>query len=72
MKKAGFIVAVVLFLASCKKDYTCTCTVPASGSQPEATYIYQLDDKKKKDAKAACRAAEDIWALAGGTCEIKK
>jgi hypothetical protein len=33
MKKVLLAVAVVAFLASCKKDYTCTC-VDTSGVEP--------------------------------------
>jgi hypothetical protein len=55
----------VAALTSCKKDYTCTCTVDGE------TYTYELKDVKKKDAKDACDAAGSLWILAGGTCDFK-
>lgn len=65
MKKVLAIAVLGVFvLASCKKDYTCTCT--ADGE----TYKYELKDVKKKDAKDACDAAGSLWILAGGTCSI--
>jgi hypothetical protein len=73
MKKITFlaIVAVAATLGSCKKDYSCECTVPASGSTPAQTYTYELKDVKKKDAKDACNSAGNVWILVGGTCAIK-
>jgi len=69
MKKTLLIAAVAgLAMASCKKDYTCTCTVPASGSDPAETYTYELKDVKKKDAKDACNQVGALWILGGGTC----
>jgi hypothetical protein len=73
MKKIILLAAAYsLCFASCKKDYTCTCTVPASGSQPEAKYTYELKEVKKSRAKNACKIAGDNWSLAGGTCELSK
>lgn len=67
MKKVFGIAALlsVFALGSCKKDYTCTCTV--SG----ATYTYQLNDVKKSDAKDACNTVGAAWITAGGTCDFE-
>jgi hypothetical protein len=73
MKKIILLASITgLCFASCKKDYTCTCTVPASGSQPEARYTYELKEIKKSSAKSACKIANDNWSLAGGSCELSK
>jgi hypothetical protein len=72
MKKYFLLVALASYFAACKKDYTCTCKVPASGTQPEQTSTYELKEVKKSNAKNSCRIANDNWALAGGSCELKK
>jgi hypothetical protein len=54
----------VFSLASCAKDYTCTCT-SNTGYSSSVTY-----HAKKKDAEAACNTS----ASSGGvtyTCSIK-
>jgi hypothetical protein len=64
MKKIVTIVAVALFgalvLPSCKKDYTCTCTI---GGQ---TFPNEMKNVKKSDAKAAC----DALNIAGANCTL--
>ncbi|MES2762169.1 MAG: hypothetical protein V4677_08180, partial [Bacteroidota bacterium] len=63
----------VIFFASCKKDYTCVCTVPSNSSSAYAgmSYTYDLGKIKKKDAKNSCEAAGSQWITLGGTCEEK-
>lgn len=54
MKKVLFIsIVAVASLASCKKDYTCTCTQTANGvvGTPQVT---TYTEAKKADARAAC------------------
>lgn len=57
MKKIIGFTTLVLFatsFTSCKKDYNCTCT---TGTGTTATsYSMILENYKKKDAVAACRA----------------
>lgn len=68
MKKIVTIAAVALFgailLPSCKKDYTCTCTI-AGQTQP-----YPYNKTSKKDAKAACDALNTTASIAGGSCSL--
>ncbi|MFD1553919.1 hypothetical protein DNU06_14055 [Putridiphycobacter roseus] len=65
MKKVILIAAVsMLALASCKKDYTCECTIDSE------VYTYELKDVKKSDAKDACDAVGASWILAGGSCDF--
>ncbi len=72
MKKVLLVAVIAGFaMTSCKKNYTCTCNVPASGGSAAATYTYELKKVKKKDAKASCNAAGSVWILAGGTCDFK-
>lgn len=63
MKKLIFPAAmlVIVGLASCKKDYTCTCTSNdgAGGTYTSSVTIHAT----KKDAKAAC----DASATSGAT-----
>lgn len=66
MKKVLAAVAVVAFLASCKKDYTCECTY--SNSILNTKYEYK--DMKKKDAEEACDAWDSAAGLVGGSCEL--
>ncbi len=69
MKKALLIGSLGVFgvmaLASCKKDYTCDCTI---GGQTSSS---QIKDAKKKDAEKACDALSVTAAIVGGTCTLK-
>jgi hypothetical protein len=61
----------VLSFASCKKDYTCTCTVTSGGSTTSGkTTIHE----SKKDAEEACNAGDASYSSAGVTittsCEL--
>jgi len=73
MKKSIFVFAGVamLALASCKKDYTCECTVTANGIS--IPYTAEFKDAKKKDAKEACDALQTTYSAGGATasCTLK-
>lgn len=60
----------MLSLASCKKDYTCTCTTTGGVSGSGSITIHGT----KKDAKAACDAYDSSSSIGGTTyttaCEI--
>ena len=64
------IVACAFSLASCKKDYTCTCTYTPTGGTA-TTYTYEMKDVKKKDAKSTCNSLGATWIVAGGSCDFK-
>ena len=64
MKKVLLAVAVVAFFASCKKDYTCECTVDLLGVKTTSSTTLNAT---KSDAKEACEAGNQT----GVTCEIK-
>lgn len=57
----------VIALSSCKKDWTCTCTVNGV-TGTAATY----KDTKKSDAKASCDSVESLSKLidASASCSI--
>ena len=59
-----------ILLAACKKDRTCTCTVPANGSITEQKYTYTIKDSKKSKAKNACKAADEYYSLSAGSCKL--
>ncbi|MDZ4844242.1 MAG: hypothetical protein SH857_01690 [Chitinophagales bacterium] len=67
MKKLVPVVALfaVLSLASCKKDYVCSCTV--LGITTKTT----IPDTKKGDAEDACDASDTAAQVAGGSCELE-
>jgi len=66
MKKLLLMAAVAgLFtVTSCKKDYTCNCTV---GSTTTPTTI---ENVSKADAEAACDALDAINQIVGGSCAL--
>ena len=67
MKKVLLLVAVLsaMSFASCKKDYTCTCTFPNGGGSGSVT----IHDTKKK-ATSTCNG--DVTTINGvsSTCSI--
>jgi len=68
MKKTFAILAVVALFASttsCKKDYTCTCTV--SGLDD---VVIPLNDYKKGDAETACELSDASYQILGGSCAL--
>lgn len=65
MKKVLLLSAVVavVALSSCKKNYTCTCTI--SGQSTSVT----IHDTKSK-ATTACDADNTAAQSAGGSCSL--
>jgi hypothetical protein len=53
---------VTLSMSSCKKDWTCTCTLLG------ATSAIPINDATKSDAEDACSALE----ILGNSCELAK
>lgn len=69
MKKFIAIAALgVLTLASCKKDYTCTCTATSGGVSISSSVV--INDTKSK-AEDACTAKATNTGGATTTCSIK-
>lgn len=66
MKKMLFIAIIaVAGLTSCKKDYTCSCTV--SGT---ALPVIPLNNSSKSDAESTCDLARSTYQMAdpAATC----
>ncbi|MGN6478344.1 MAG: hypothetical protein ACTHKV_14065 [Flavipsychrobacter sp.] len=66
MKKIAPLAAALLLtfaFTSCKKDYTCTCTVSAGGITSTATPATIHDTKKK--AKDACEKDNGTQTING-------
>lgn len=71
MKKVLFVGALALVsLASCKKDYTCSC----SGTDiPENWKKFEYSKMKKGDAEDACASQQTVLKNAGisdASCSI--
>ena len=67
-KIASFGIGVFLLttFASCKKNYTCTCTFPnASVGTTKTTF-----KAKKDDAEASCAALNTNAQTIGGACAL--
>jgi hypothetical protein len=69
MKKVFFVASLsLIFLASCSKDYTCTCSTTVMGETVSSSTTV---NGTKKDVKEACDAGD---SSAGGItvdCEIQ-
>lgn len=71
MKKSiligGLAMFAVVALASCKKDYTCNCTVNGN------PVTLQIKDAKKKDAQESCDESEKTYSQAGtASCTLNE
>ncbi len=65
-------VAASLF-TSCKKDYTCTCTMTNTimGSTTTNSQAYPIKDASKGDAKKACDDMTTAFTLGTTTASCK-
>ena len=60
--KLAIIVVAVISFASCKKNYTCTCTTTDPFFNPPAVYVTTTTAKSNAtDAKAWCAATESTY-----------
>ncbi|HNR85502.1 MAG TPA: hypothetical protein PKN22_11300 [Taishania sp.] len=57
MKKVLFAGLAILALASCKKDWTCTCQYEGNASS------YQIVNRTKKDAKQICTGSVSVGLI---------
>jgi hypothetical protein len=56
--------AAIASFASCKKDYTCTCTIGTT------TKPYKYTKVKKADAQKSCDALNASASAVGGKCSL--
>lgn len=74
MKKSIFTLAFAcLALASCTKDYSCSCTDTDvyDGETEVYTYNYKVEGATKKQAQAACNEATITYAEDGDSYKTK-
>lgn len=79
MKKLIFALPVfLLVLASCKKDYSCSCTDTdtVDGETETTLYTYKVEGATKKQAQAACNEAKVSYIDGADSfstqCELRK
>lgn len=69
MKKLVLSIAALALVAttmtSCKKKYTCSCTVLGVTTDTESAKM------KKADAETWCNNANSAAAVVGGSCKLK-
>lgn len=72
------IAAVAISFASCKKDYTCTCTSSSTApGSTTSTMEYTIIKAKKGDAKKMCVKTTSDFTAGGNTytntsdCKLK-
>ena len=70
MKKLTILAGVffVFALASCKKDYTCTCTTDTAGVTSTATTT--IENSTQSDAEEACEAGNTSATVLGITTSV--
>ncbi len=68
MKNFTILLAAIAFFAiSCKKDYTCTCTLTSAGSTVSNSTVI---NGTKKDAKETCENGSSNTLGIVTTCSI--
>ncbi|MFM7757968.1 MAG: hypothetical protein ACKO6J_03450 [Crocinitomicaceae bacterium] len=67
MKKLMILCVALLALASCKKDWTCTCTT----SIGEASSSTTIKDMTKSDANAECNSGDISAGVVTVDCELQ-
>lgn len=67
MKKLVLAVAALglISLTSCKKEYTCSCSLLGTTTETKTAKV------TKKDAKSACDALSTQAKTVGGSCALK-
>ncbi len=72
MKKVLLIAVACVAMTSCKKDYTCECTVTTAGISATASTTIR---ETKSKATTACEAGNSTTTVGGlsstSTCKIK-
>lgn len=68
MKKVMFVALATMMLASCKKDWVCSC----SPYDEDSTYL--IKGKSKRDAKSYCEGTVKVglMTVGGNNCTLSK
>ena len=76
LTQIALVAIIAVLFASCKKDYTCTCTYVYPGSAAETTSVTIHNTKSK--AKTACDNIQTVYSFGGVfvagesyTCSLK-
>lgn len=67
MKKLVLAIAALglISLTSCKKEYTCSCSILGTTTEAKSGKV------KKADAKTWCETADTQAKIVGGSCSLK-
>ena len=71
MKKLLFFVIIGVAFASCKKNYTCSCTTTYTNGSPTETFTTGAFKTTKKKAKTICDVYEYTDSDETTTCVAK-
>ena len=67
---SAFALLTIVALSSCKKDYTCKCTITDSSGFLGTTTTSTTINGKKKDVKKACENANSTVGTLSTSCTI--
>lgn len=61
-----FVLGIIFFGTSCKKNYKCVCTATSG------TVEYPINESKKKHAESTCDTYQKQWSGSlSGTCVLQ-
>lgn len=67
-----FLIPVLMSAAGCKKDWTCECRTQLGDGTYIVTSTTLIENKTKKDAKAACDALDTmVGGVMVNDCSLK-
>lgn len=73
MKLSILLIVVVTIITSCKKDYTCSCTIKHSDFDGNVTYSYKqstITERKKSKANLECEKESSSPSVMGSIVEV--
>jgi len=65
------IALIAITFVSCKKEYTCTCTITDSSGLIPATTVSETIEGKKKDAEDKCAQGSTTLGTIETVCELE-
>jgi len=67
---SGMVFILAIGITSCKKDYSCTCTVKDSNGNLVATSSVSINDTKSK-ATSTCNGIPNTFVSSGNSTETE-
>lgn len=61
MKKVIILLSLLAGISSCKKEYTCVCTVISTGERSEGDKI-KTGNLEKEGYEEACKSNESVYS----------